>query len=66
MHDISGEDLGDRRLRARHATYLHSAQGVIFVVDPRDIDDLRDAIVPLMPSEGESGWDQGTLLAPRG
>lgn len=63
MHDISGEDLGDRRLRARHATYLHTARGVIFVVDPRDIDDLRDAIVPLMPSEDESGWDQGTLLA---
>lgn len=63
MHDISGEDLGDRRLRARHATFLHSARGVIFVVDPRDIDDLRDAIVPLMPSEDESGWDQGTLLA---
>lgn len=64
MHDIAGEVLGDRQRRARAATYLHGARGVIFVVDPRDIDDLRDRVSAQMPEEEEDlGWDQGTLLS---
>ena len=63
LHDVAGEILGDYRMRARSATYLHGARGIVFVVDPRDIDDLRDGIPALMPDEEDLGWDQGTLLA---
>jgi len=64
MHDIAGEVLGDHHKRARGATYLHGAKGIIFLVDPRDIDDLRDGVTAQMPEEEEDlGWDQGTLLS---
>jgi hypothetical protein len=63
LHDVAGELLADRQMRARGATFLHSAKGVIFVIDPRDIDDLRDGVEPLMADEEDLGWDQGTLLA---
>lgn len=64
IHDVAGEVLGDHKRRARSATYLHGARGVIFVIDPRDIDDLRDIIPPdLIENEEELGWDQGTLLS---
>lgn len=63
MHDVAGEVLGDERMRARAATYLYGADGIIFVVDPRDIDDLRDDIPGDMVPEEELGWDQGTLLS---
>lgn len=63
LHDVAGEVLGDHQMRARGATYLQGARGIVFVVDPRDIDDLRDGIPALMPDEDDLGWDQGTLLA---
>jgi hypothetical protein len=63
LHDVAGEVLADRQMRARSASFLRGAAGVIFVIDPRDIDDLRDGVEPLMPGEEEMGWDQGTLLA---
>jgi hypothetical protein len=64
IHDVAGEVLGDHKRRARSATYLHGARGIIFVIDPRDIDDLRAAIPPsLIEGEEELGWDQGSLLS---
>lgn len=64
MHDVAGEVLGDHRLRARGASYLRAARGIIFVVDPRDIDALRDGLPDWMLESNElGGWDQGALLA---
>jgi hypothetical protein len=64
LHDIAGEVLGDQQKRARAATYLHGARGMVFLVDPRDVDDLRSGITARMPEEEEDlGWDQGTLLS---
>ncbi|HZK15413.1 MAG TPA: hypothetical protein VFC52_02345 [Solirubrobacterales bacterium] len=63
LHDVAGELLADRRARARAAGFLHGAKGVVFVIDPRDIDELRDGVEPLMAGEEDLGWDQGTLLA---
>jgi hypothetical protein len=64
IHDVAGEVLGDHKRRAQSATYLHGARGIVFVVDPRDIDDLRAAIPPsLIEGEEELGWDQGSLLS---
>jgi hypothetical protein len=64
VHDVAGEVLGDHKRRAQSATYLHGARGLVFVVDPRDIDDLRAAIPPaLIEGEEELAWDQGTLLS---
>ncbi|HXR61373.1 MAG TPA: hypothetical protein VN732_08610 [Solirubrobacterales bacterium] len=64
IHDVAGEVLGDHKRRARSATYLHGARGIVFVIDPRDIDELRAAIPPnLIENEEELGWDQGTLLS---
>jgi hypothetical protein len=64
MHDIAGEVLGDHRKREQLATYLRGARGIIFVVDPRDIDDLRDGLPDWILESNELGsWDQGALLA---
>jgi hypothetical protein len=64
IHDVAGEVLADYKRRAKSATYLHGARGIVFVIDPRDIDFLRDAIPPqLIAGEEELGWDQGSLLS---
>lgn len=64
IHDVAGEVLGDHKRRARSATYLHGARGIVFVIDPRDIDYLRETIPPhLIEGEEELGWDQGSLLS---
>jgi len=64
VHDVAGEVLGDYKQRAQSATYLHGARGIVFVIDPRDIDDLRADIPPaLIEGEEELAWDQGTLLS---
>jgi hypothetical protein len=64
VHDVAGEVLGDHKQRAQSATYLHGARGIVFVVDPRDIEELRSAIPPaLIEGEEELAWDQGTLLS---
>lgn len=63
LHDVAGEVLGDRKRRAIEATYLRGARALIFVVDPRDIDGLRDNLPVWMLEADELGWDQGTLLS---
>ncbi len=64
IHDVAGEVLGDYKQRARSATYLHGARGIVFVIDPRDIDELRTEIPDqLIAGEEELAWDQGTLLS---
>jgi hypothetical protein len=64
IHDVAGEVLGDYKQRAQSATYLHGAKGIVFVIDPRDIDNLRAAIPPrLIEGEEELAWDQATLLS---
>lgn len=64
MHDVAGEVLGDHRRRARIAPFLRGAKGMIFVVDPRDIDDLRPHLPDWVLQTHElGGWDQGALLA---
>lgn len=64
VHDVAGEVLSDYKQRAQSATYLHGARGIVFVIDPRDIDELRANIPPtLIEGEEELAWDQGTLLS---
>lgn len=64
IHDISGEVLGDRHAREEQATYLRAARGIIFMVDPRDIDSLRDGFPDWVLENNEmTGADQGALLA---
>ena len=64
LHDVAGEVLGDHRRRAYVASYLRAARGMIFVVDPRDVDDLRDGLPDwILDSHELGGWDQGALLA---
>lgn len=63
LHDIAGESLADFRQRSAQAQFLHGARGIIFVVDPRDIDGLRDEFPAWMHEEEAMGWDQGALLS---
>ena len=63
VHDIAGEVLGDYRRRAEAATFLRAARGIIFVVDPRDIDMLRDQLPDWILENDQTGFDQGALLA---
>jgi hypothetical protein len=64
LHDVAGEVFGSQRKREHLAAYLKAARGLIFVVDPRDIDDLRDRLEDWIVESNELGsWDQGALLA---
>jgi hypothetical protein len=63
VHDIAGEVLGDYRRRAEAATFLRAAKGIIFIVDPRDIELLRDNLPDWILENNELGFDQGALLA---
>jgi len=63
VHDIAGEALGDPRLRARAATFLRAARGIIFLIDPREIDTIRDKLPEWVVARDELGFDQGALLA---
>ena len=63
LHDVAGESLADVRTRAAQAQFLYGARGIIFVVDPRDIDGLREAYPAWMLEENQLGWDQGALLS---
>lgn len=63
LHDLSGEVLANIQDRAVEAPFLRSARGIIFVVDPRDIDDLRGRFPGWMLSDSEMTTDQGTLLS---
>lgn len=63
LHDIAGESLASVHQRSAQAQFLHGAKGIIFVVDPRDIDGLRDEFPAWMLEEGALGWDQGALLS---
>ena len=56
LHDIAGEAFGDHRRRAQAATFLRAARAIIFLVDPRDIDDVQ-------PSAASVGYgEQRDLL----
>jgi Double-GTPase 2 len=64
VHDIAGEALADPRIRARAATFLRAARGVIFVIDPREIDDIREQLPAAVVNDGNQlGFDQSALLA---
>lgn len=63
FHDIAGETLGNQRSRAAHATYLRAARGIIFIVDPRDIDDVRDRLPDWIVESSDLGYDQAALLS---
>ena len=63
LHDVAGEMLADFRKRSAQAQYLQGARGIIFVVDPRDIDGLRENFPAWMLADSGLGGDQGTLLA---
>lgn len=63
LHDVAGESLADLQTRSAQAQFLHGARGIIFVVDPRDIDTLRDEFPAWMLEDDALGWDQGALLS---
>jgi double-GTPase-like protein len=63
LHDIAGESLASVHQRSAQAQFLHGAKGIIFVVDPRDIDGLRDEFPSWMLEDDALGWDQGALLS---
>lgn len=61
LHDVAGEALADRRLRARVAPFLRRADGVIFLIDPMEIDAVR-ALLPRELVQDYSDYDQASLL----
>ena len=63
VHDISGETLGDYRSSARTATFLRAARGIVFLVDPREIEQIRDGLPDWIVENNELSFDQGALLA---
>jgi len=63
LHDVAGEIMADPNVRAERAPYLRGARGIIFVVDPREIDSLRDGIPSWVLDTNPIGFDQGALLS---
>jgi hypothetical protein len=63
VHDVAGEVFADRQRRAVAGTFLRAARGIVFVIDPRDIDDLRSGLPDWILDNNELGWDQGALLS---
>jgi hypothetical protein len=63
LHDVAGEIMADPRARAVGAPYLRGARGIIFVIDPREIDSLRSGMPQWILSSNEVGFDQGALLS---
>lgn len=63
LHDVAGEIMADPRERAVGAPYLRGVRGIIFVIDPREIDSLRSGMPPWILSSNEVGFDQGALLS---
>jgi len=65
LHDVAGEFMADLGERAVEAPYLRGAKGMIFVVDPREIDSLRGGIPDWILDDEEDliAFDQGALLS---
>jgi hypothetical protein len=63
LHDVAGEIMADPRERAVGAPYLRGARGIIFVIDPREIDSLRAGMPPWILGSNEVGFEQGALLS---
>jgi len=63
LHDVAGETMADPRTRAVAAPYLRGARGIIFVIDPREIDALRPGLPEWILRSNEVGFDQGALLS---
>jgi hypothetical protein len=65
LHDVAGEFMANPKRRATEAPYLRGAKGMIFVVDPREIDSLRPGIPDWILDEKEDkiAFDQGALLS---
>ncbi|HEX5527167.1 MAG TPA: hypothetical protein VFX44_08250 [Solirubrobacterales bacterium] len=63
LHDVAGEIMADPRRRAIGASYLRGAEGIIFVIDPREIDSLRGSLPQWILQSNQVGFDQGALLS---
>jgi hypothetical protein len=63
LHDVAGEIFADNKKRAAWAPFLRGARGMIFVVDPRDIDSIRDRLPAVVVEADDFAYDQGTLLS---
>lgn len=63
LHDVAGEVMADPRTRAAAAPYLRGARGIIFVIDPREIDALRPGLPDWLLQSNAVGFDQGALLS---
>jgi hypothetical protein len=63
FHDVAGESLGNYRERAGGATFLRAARGIVFIIDPRDIDDVRDRLPDWIVESNDISYDQGSLLS---
>jgi hypothetical protein len=61
MHDIAGEDISDQRRRAAVAPFIRHADGLIFVVDPLEIDTFRHKL-PRGQVIGYRDWHQPDVL----
>lgn len=63
LHDVAGEIMADPHRRAVGAPYLRGAKGIIFVIDPREIDSLRSSLPQWILQSNAVGFDQGALLS---
>lgn len=64
LHDVAGEVLCDRRIRVTRTPYLPHAHAVIFLVDPLEIEAIRERLQQKAPHlvEDYKEWNQANLL----
>jgi hypothetical protein len=63
VHDIPGEALGNPKLRVRAATFLRAARGIIVLIDPREVEAIRERLPDHVLQRDELAYDQGALLS---
>jgi hypothetical protein len=63
VHDIPGEALGNPKLRVRAATFLRAARGIIVLIDPREVEAIRERLPDHVLERDELAFDQGALLS---
>jgi hypothetical protein len=63
LHDVAGEIMARPQVRVKSAPYLRGAKGMIFVIDPREIDSLRVRMPEWILGSNPISFDQGALLS---
>lgn len=62
MHDVSGEVISNQQKRSRFLPFMPHIDGLLFVVDPLEIEAIRNRVPPEQVTDDFKDWDQVSVL----